>query len=186
MRILGIDPGSRNCGLAIVDTHPLAVVHLETSVLPGLGGQALHTWHGILEHWITTWEPDEIAMESIYFGANVSSAVKVGEARGIVMLAGYAHNLPVASYTPQQAKKALTGHGRAKKLDIIAALQAAQLTAVSSEHANDAAALAICHAVLTETIVPLPGIAVLPSIAVEAEKAALKAQKAIAKAAISQ
>lgn len=153
MRILGIDPGSRNCGLSIVQTQPLKVLHAESVVLPGDTAESLSAWANHIDDWITKWRPWRIAMESVFFNKNVSSAVKVGEARGVVIALGALHGCQVASYTPQQAKKHLTGDGRAKKDDILKCIRSLHGSVVSrSDHANDASALAICDAKLNHLL----------------------------------
>ena len=91
--------------------------------------------------------PDAIAIEELYFGANVRTAFAVGQARGVVLLAAGQRGVPSRSYTPQQVKGAVCGHGRAGK-DQVSRMVARLLdlpTPPSPDHAADALAVAICE-----------------------------------------
>src|SRR5205807_5780086 len=91
---------------------------------------------------------DAIAIEELYFGANARTAFAVGQARGVVLLAGGQRAVPSRSYTPQQVKGAVCGRGRARK-DQVARMVARLLgmaTPPASDHAADALAVAICDA----------------------------------------
>src|SRR5581483_3451870 len=88
-----------------------------------------------------------VAIEELYFGANVRTAFAVGQARGVVLLAAGQRGVPSRSYTPQQVKSAVCGHGRAGK-DQVARMVARLLglgTTPASDHAADALAVAICE-----------------------------------------
>jgi crossover junction endodeoxyribonuclease RuvC len=90
--------------------------------------------------------PDAIAIEELYFGANVQTAFAVGQARGVVLLAAGQRDVPSRSYTPQQVKGAVCGHGRAGK-DQVARMVARLLGLAdvpTPDHAADALAVAIC------------------------------------------
>jgi crossover junction endodeoxyribonuclease RuvC len=97
---------------------------------------------GLLERY----EPDALAIEELYFGANVRTAFAVGQARGVVLLAAGQRGIPSRSYTPQQVKGAVCGHGRAAKDQVSRMVE--RLLALteppSAEHAADALAVAIC------------------------------------------
>jgi len=88
-----------------------------------------------------------VAIEELYFGANARTAFAVGQARGVVLLAAGQRGLPTHSYTPQQVKAAVCGHGRADKHQV--ARMVARLLGLSvppdSDHAADALAVAICQ-----------------------------------------
>ncbi len=89
---------------------------------------------------------DAVAVEDLYFGANVSSALSVGQARGVVLLAAGQRGVPVRAYTPQQVKAAVCGVGRADKQQV--AHMVARLLRLPAppkpDHAADALAVAIC------------------------------------------
>src|SRR5207253_7889208 len=91
--------------------------------------------------------PDALAIEELYFGANARTAFAVGQARGVVLLAAGQRGVPARSYTPQQVKGAVCGHGKAGKEQV--ARMVARLLGLSeppgSEHAADALAVAVCE-----------------------------------------
>ncbi|MGA2929885.1 MAG: crossover junction endodeoxyribonuclease RuvC, partial [Solirubrobacteraceae bacterium] len=91
--------------------------------------------------------PEAVAIEELYFGANVRTAFAVGQARGVVLLAAGQRGIPSHSYTPQQVKGAVCGHGRADKLQV--GRMVARLLGLpdppSPDHAADALAVAICE-----------------------------------------
>jgi crossover junction endodeoxyribonuclease RuvC len=93
-------------------------------------------------------QPDAMAVEDLYFGANARSAFAVGQARGVVVLAAGQRGLRCFSYTPQQVKGAVCGSGRAEKGQIQRMVQAllALTDLPKPDHAADALAVAICHA----------------------------------------
>lgn len=123
LRILGIDPGTARMGYGIVEdangSRERAVVFgcLETpaKMLPELRLQALY--QGLVEL-IHTYEPEVLAVEELFFGRNVTTAIHVGQARGIVLLAAADHGLPVREFTPMQVKMSVTGYGRADKVQV--------------------------------------------------------------------
>jgi crossover junction endodeoxyribonuclease RuvC len=92
--------------------------------------------------------PVAVAIEDLYFGANARSAMQVGQARGVVLLAAGQAGLACSSYTPQQIKNAVCGSGRAEKLQVQQMVQRLlSLTELPQpDHAADALAVAICHA----------------------------------------
>jgi crossover junction endodeoxyribonuclease RuvC len=113
----------------------------------GADEQRLLDLHEALGELIAEFSPDALALERLYFNRNVSSAIAVGQARGVVLLAGAEAGLPCSSYTPQQIKAAVCGSGAAGK-DQVARMVMALLAlhaAPASDHAADAFAAAICH-----------------------------------------
>ena len=93
--------------------------------------------------------PEAVAVEELYFGANVRSALAVGQARGVVLLAAGQRGIPCCSYTPQQIKGAVCGSGRAAKDQVqrmVQTLLVARRSSPEPDHAADALAVAICHA----------------------------------------
>src|SRR5205807_2095292 len=102
--------------------------------------------HEAVEALIAEHEPDAVAIEELYFGANVQTAFAVGQARGVVLLAAGQAGLPSRAYTPQQVKGAVCGSGRAHK-DQVARMVARLLglpAPPTPDHAADALAVAIC------------------------------------------
>jgi crossover junction endodeoxyribonuclease RuvC len=150
--VLGIDPGLGNTGYGVVAQHRGGLVALDGGVIdtpprmePALRLAAIHdgVCRVLDEH-----RPDAVAVEDLYFGANVASALAVGQARGVVLLAAGQRGLPCASYTPQQVKGAVCGSGRAPKEQVQRMVQSLlSLEALPApDHAADALAVAICHA----------------------------------------
>jgi crossover junction endodeoxyribonuclease RuvC len=150
--VLGIDPGVANTGYGIVAHDRGRLVALDGGVIetaPALAlPRRLATIHSRVADLLEEHEPDAVAVEELYFGANARSALAVGQARGAVLLAAGQRDVPVASYTPQQVKGAVCGSGRADKGQVqrmVAGLLA--LTELPRpHHAADALAVAICHA----------------------------------------
>jgi crossover junction endodeoxyribonuclease RuvC len=104
--------------------------------------------HRELEQLISWHDPVAVALEDLYFGKNVRSAIAVGQARGVVMLAAARHDVPCFDYTPQAVKMAVCGSGAADKGQVqqmVGALLHLPKPP-ESDHAADALAVAICHA----------------------------------------
>jgi crossover junction endodeoxyribonuclease RuvC len=151
MIVLGIDPGTANTGYGVVAQQRGRMVALDGGVVETPAGlpleRRLTTIHARLVELIDEHAPVAIAIEDIYFGANARSALAVGQARGVVLLAAGQRGLPCGSYTPQQVKGAVCGSGRADKLQVQEMVQ--RLLALAElprpDHAADALAVAICH-----------------------------------------
>ncbi|MGZ6706776.1 MAG: crossover junction endodeoxyribonuclease RuvC [Solirubrobacteraceae bacterium] len=152
MVVLGIDPGLANTGFGVVVSHghrlsaaDAGVIRTPAAAVPARRLAELHDGVCTLldEH-----RPDALALEALYFGANVRSAFAVGQARGVVLLAAGARGIPCTDYTPQQVKGAVCDTGRAGK-DQVARMVASVLGLAappSPDHAADALAVAVCHA----------------------------------------
>src|SRR3954451_24060627 len=163
MIVIGIDPGTANTGFGVVRTSGERMVALDGGVIetptdltterrlapphhpPGRRLPRLHASGGELIRWH---EPKAMALEDLFFGKNVASALSVGEARGVAMLAAAEQALPCFDYTPQAVKKAVCGSGSADKGQV--QRMVASLLGLpeppSPDHAADAFAVAICHA----------------------------------------
>lgn len=119
MRILGIDPGFARVGWAIlrVESSKLKVESygcVETSKDSSPQERLVDVYEQVLK--ITKkYKPDALAIEELFFANNAKTAFKVGEARGVIILAGAIQEIPVFSYTPLQVKVAVTGYGNAEK-----------------------------------------------------------------------
>jgi crossover junction endodeoxyribonuclease RuvC len=150
MIVLGIDPGTASTGFGVVQSAGARLCALECGVIETSAGVAverrLADIHGRVGELLDRFEPDAIAIEELYFGANVRTAFAVGQARGVVLLAAGQRGVPSRSYTPQQVKGAVCGHGRAGK-DQVGRMVARLLglaDAPRADHAADALAVAIC------------------------------------------
>ena len=153
MNVLGIDPGLANTGYGVVTRRGGRFVALDGGVIETRAGGALEqrlaTLFGEVEQLIARHEPDAVALEDLYFGANARSAFAVGQARGVVLLAAARAGIPCSSYTPQQVKQAVCGNGRAAK-DQVARMVCTLLSLAPEQplpdHATDALAVGVCHA----------------------------------------
>jgi crossover junction endodeoxyribonuclease RuvC len=148
--VLGIDPGTADTGYGIVESvgsrlHALAEGVIQTR--PGVPlERRLTDIHNAMGELLDRHSPDALAIEELYFGANARTAFAVGQARGVVLLAAGQRGIPSRSYTPQQVKGAVCGHGRAGK-DQVSSMVTRLLAlaeAPTADHSADALAVAIC------------------------------------------
>lgn len=152
MKILGIDPGIARMGWGIirVESSKLKIEScgcLETSA--GLEiEQRLKHLHEELLNVIEKEKPEVLAIEELFFNTNAKTAFIVGQARGVVLLTAAEKNIPVEIYTPLQVKVALTGYGRAEKMQIGQMVKVLlKLDKVPKpDDTADALAIALCHA----------------------------------------
>ena len=152
MKVFGIDPGSERTGYGCVDTggtrHRLIASGAVATPASATFPEKLRLIHCGLATVIDSCRPDCVAIENLFFAANVRSALKLGHARGVAMLAAVEAGLPVFEYTPAEIKRAVVGYGRAEKPQVQQMVKLLLgLDAVPSPHdAADALAVAICHA----------------------------------------
>ena len=152
MRVLGIDPGTAVTGFAIVSLEGRRLLARGYGVVRTDAGQPLEKrlfhLHNELEVLVARFAPTEVAVESLFFSKNAASALAVGHARGVVLLAAARHGLPVFEYTPLQVKQAVVGRGRAEKAQVQFMVKAilGLDRAPTPDDAADACAVAICHA----------------------------------------
>jgi crossover junction endodeoxyribonuclease RuvC len=151
VRIFGIDPGSERTGYGCVETdgsrHSMILCGAITTVAAApLAGKLLDI-HRRLTRLLQDCRPDAVAIESLFYAVNARSALKLGHARGVAMLAAVEAGLPVFEYTPAEVKRAVVGYGRAEKPQVQQMVKLLLgLAAVPSPHdAADALAVAICH-----------------------------------------
>ncbi|HET9721347.1 MAG TPA: crossover junction endodeoxyribonuclease RuvC [Solirubrobacteraceae bacterium] len=151
MIVLGIDPGTASTGYGLVRSLNSRFQALEAGVIETPAHTPLERRladiHEQVGELLDRFEADAMAVEELYFGANVRTAFAVGQGRGVVLLAAGQRDTPTASYTPQQVKAAVCGHGRADKDQV--GRMVARLLGLSApprpDHAADALAVAICH-----------------------------------------
>lgn len=122
MRILGIDPGTGILGFGVVDVDKGKLTMVDAGVIKTPPHQAdsdrLKTIFDELEEIISTNKPDVMAVEKLFFTNNVTTAMSVSQARGVVLLLGKQHDLELYEYTPLQIKQGMTGYGKATKAQI--------------------------------------------------------------------
>ena len=151
MRVFGIDPGSGRTGYGCVDSdgsrHSLITFGAITAAPGASFPDKLHAIHRTLTHLITTHRPDCVVIENVFHAKNARSALLLGHARGVAMLAAVQADLPVVEYTPAEVKLAIVGYGRAEKTQMQQMVKLLLgLSAVPTPHdAADALAIAICH-----------------------------------------
>ena len=151
MIILGIDPGLALTGIGVVEKIGSKLHHLHHSCIRTSAKDhesfRLKLIFDELTAIIATFSPACLAIESLLFNKNVSSACAVSQARGVLLLCGSQHNLATHTYTPLQTKTAVTGYGRADKKQVQFMVQ--KLLNLSKrptpDDAADGLALAICH-----------------------------------------
>jgi crossover junction endodeoxyribonuclease RuvC len=149
MIVLGIDPGTASTGYGVVARRGGRLLALDGVIATPAGQvleQRLAAIHSRVADLLEEHRPDALALEELYFGANVKTAFAVGHARGAVMLAAGERGVACRGYTPQQVKGAVCGSGRADK-DQVQRMVAALLALPEPprpDHAADALAVAIC------------------------------------------
>jgi crossover junction endodeoxyribonuclease RuvC len=151
MRVLGIDPGLRHTGWGVIEMAGNRLTHVANGRISSDGerttAERLAQLHDGLMAAIEAWAPVEAAIEETFVNQNPASTLKLGQARGVAMLAPARVNLPVAEYAANAIKKSVVGAGHADKAQIQMMVQRL-LPGVKFESpdAADALAVAICHA----------------------------------------
>jgi len=151
VRIFGIDPGSERTGYGCVESdgrrHQLVTCGAITAP-PGAGlPQRLSRIYRELSAQLRAAQPDCVAIENLFHAVNARSALKLGHARGVAMLAAVEGGVPVVEYTPAEIKRAVVGYGRAEKPQVAQMVKMLLgLDTIPKPHdATDALAVAICH-----------------------------------------
>ena len=151
MRIFGIDPGSERTGYGCVETdgrrtHLVACGAITATAADSFPDR-LARIHRELAAQLAAHRPDCVAIENLFHANNVRSALKLGHARGVAMLAAVEAGCEVVEYTPTEIKRAVVGYGRAEKHQVGQMIKLLLgLKAVPTPHdASDALAVAICH-----------------------------------------
>ena len=119
MRVFGIDPGSERTGYGCVETdgsrHRIVMCGAISSPALASFAAKLQRIHSQLTLFLEQCRPESVAIENLFFSVNVRSALKLGHARGVAMLAAVEAGVPVFEYTPAEIKRAVVGYGRADK-----------------------------------------------------------------------
>ena len=151
MRVFGIDPGSNRTGYGCVDSdgrrHRLVACGAIRASDAGSFPNRLAAIYRELAILIEEHRPECVAIENLFHATNVRSALKLGHARGVAMLAAVEAGVPLIEYTPAEIKRAVVGYGRAEKPQVsqMVKLLLGLQTLPSSHDAADALAVAICH-----------------------------------------
>ncbi len=151
MRTLGIDPGSLKSGYGVVDEQQGQLEMVDYGVIrtkPDAPlAERLLTISVRLRELIERYAPDEIAVEEVFMATNAQSSLKLGQARGAILLTAAQAGMSVAEYTPLQVKQSVVGYGRADKMQVQQMVKVLlRLTEIPTpDDAADALAIAICH-----------------------------------------
>ena len=151
MKIFGIDPGSERTGYGCIEArgsrHHLVICGSISAPARSTFPDKLKYIHAALAALLERHHPDCVAVENIFHARNVRSALKLGHARGIALLAASEAGLPVAEYAPAEIKRAVVGFGRAEKHQVqqMVKLLLGLEEPPSPYDAADALAVAICH-----------------------------------------
>ena len=152
MRIIGIDPGYAIVGYGIIDynANHFSVVDYGavTTNAHTPFEQRLASIYSGLEQLISTYKPDAMSIEKLFFNTNTTTAIDVAQARGVIVLSAAQHGLDIAEYTPLQVKQSVVGYGRAEKKQVqeMTRLMLNLKSVPKPDDTADALALAICHA----------------------------------------
>lgn len=159
-RILGIDPGYDRCGWAIVDV----IGRQEKAVAYGCWQtpkkdtklERLHSIQKQMQAVVTKYDPDELAIENLYFSRNVSTALPVSEARGVMLAVAFSSDITVYEYQPNSIKLSVAGYGRAGKKQVtemvVRLLKLEKSPKI--DDTGDALAVALTHAAASRSQLP--------------------------------
>ena len=155
VRILGIDPGTIACGYGVVEVSgPVAFSRpryiecgvIELNARRGLP-ERLYALASDLREILDEMRPHEVALEAAFHGKNAQSALRLGHARGVIMMLAAEAALPLFEYAPAKVKRSVAGNGRAQKDEVQRIVTAlCSLSQTPRTDAADALAIAICHA----------------------------------------
>jgi crossover junction endodeoxyribonuclease RuvC len=151
VKIFGIDPGSERTGYGCIESigsrHHLVIYGSLSAPARATFPEKLKHIHAGLVTLLARHQPDCVAVETIFYSRNVRSALKLGHARGIALLAASEAGLSVVEYAPAEIKRAVVGYGRAEKHQVQQMIQLllGLATPPSPHDAADALAVAICH-----------------------------------------
>lgn len=151
MRVLGVDPGTAITGWGVVEGNGQTLTMTACGVITTAAGtplpQRLQIIYNDLTQIIARWQPQDSAIEELFFSKNAKTALAVGHGRGAAMLALANANLPIAEYKPLEIKQAITGYGGADKhqMQQMVKLLLTLDDIPRPDDAADALAVAICH-----------------------------------------
>ncbi|MFI5240175.1 MAG: crossover junction endodeoxyribonuclease RuvC [Candidatus Saccharimonadia bacterium] len=151
MKILGIDPGTATTGFGLIENTKSKLRFIDAGIISTPPDEPMERRllmiYDELTQLVTEFKPDQIAIELLYFASNVTTAITVGQARGVAMLVAAKAQIAVSEYTPLQVKQAVTGYGKADKKQVQAMVKT--LLGLSEvpkpDDAADALAIAITH-----------------------------------------
>ena len=151
MIILGIDPGIAIVGYGVLEYvkgkfRTIAMGSIETPAGVDVEERLKMIYDDMCEI-IDAYQPDEMAIEELFFNTNQKTGIAVAKARGVILLAAVQKKIKISEYTPLQVKQSVVGYGRAEKKQVIALVKMMLgMEALKLDDTADALALAICHA----------------------------------------
>ena len=151
MRVLGIDPGTMVTGFGIVDDIRGKLSSVSFGTIEGKRKDSfpdrLKMMFDGLNNAIEKYKPDQIALESAFYGKSVKAAIKIGEARGVAIVCAALADIPLFEYAPTEVKRAVVGLGNAQKVQVSKMVKILLSLSEAPEKydATDALAIAICH-----------------------------------------
>lgn len=149
-RLIGLDPGLAKTGWGVIDVNGLRLTHVANGTITtdrqaDLAERLVALHRGLLEV-LGEWKPNGAAVEETFVNKNPTSTLKLGQARGVVLMTASLYGLPVAEYTPNHVKKAVVGVGHAAKEQVDAMVQRLLPgVKIAGPDASDALAVAIAH-----------------------------------------
>ncbi len=152
MIILGVDPGTLIAGYGVIERNGNTISLLDVGVIKNGSDVSmplrLKKIYSTLCSVIDRFHPDEFAIETAFYSKNAQSALKIGQARGVSILASVNHEIPVTEYSPREVKKAVTGKGAASKEQVQYMMMSMLKLKATPKHfdSTDALAIAVCHA----------------------------------------
>lgn len=151
MRILGIDPGIAIVGFGVVDKNGNRYSTVDYGAITTPAHTPLEnrlkTIYDEMTLLFVNFRPDAMSVEELFFNSNAKTAIAVGQARGVIILSAVENGVPIYEYTPLQVKQALTGYGRASKMQIQQMMKSMLgLSEIPKpDDVADALAIAVCH-----------------------------------------
>ncbi|HLB00472.1 MAG TPA: crossover junction endodeoxyribonuclease RuvC [Bacteroidota bacterium] len=151
LTVLGIDPGTLATGFGVVEIRRGTMRMVTAGTVRNSSDRAmadrLKLIHDSIREVIRRFHPDEVALETAFYGKNAQSALKLGQARGVAILAAVSQDLPLAEYSPLEIKKAVVGNGTASKQQVQFMVKSilSKSDIPAGFDATDALAVAICH-----------------------------------------
>jgi crossover junction endodeoxyribonuclease RuvC len=151
MIVLGVDPGTLITGFGVIESQGMKVNVLHYDIVRNRSNRSmplrLKSIYEALCRVIEQYHPDEFAIETAFYGKNAQSALKIGHARGVAILAAVNYEIPTTEYSPREVKKAIVGNGAASKEQVQAMVKSllSLKTTPKFFDATDALAVALCH-----------------------------------------
>jgi crossover junction endodeoxyribonuclease RuvC len=158
MRIIGIDPGTTITGIGVIEytNDNVSLIHCDTINLntkESLQSRLKKIYDQCLDC-IFKFKPDEFAIETAFYGKNIQSTLKLGQARGVAMIAALNCNLTICEYSPRQIKKSVTGNGASSKVQVqymVKSILSIKLNSLAVD-SSDALAVALCHYYFSQNV----------------------------------